>query len=97
MTNAKQVFEQELVGIKEPKLIPSIRLKLLQGLSGNRSITYTSTVFYPNSSLENLDEFYRKQFMKRKPDANPFGDEETPTAWSELDVFAQVPQIPSSG
>jgi len=34
--------------------------------------------------------------MKRKPDANPFGDEENPTAWSELDVFAQVCHIPRS-
>jgi hypothetical protein len=40
--------------------------------------------------LENLDEFTRKQYIKRKPDANPFGDEENPTSWTELDVFAQV-------
>jgi hypothetical protein len=43
-----------------------------------------------NDSLENLDEFTRKQFIKRKPDANPFGDEENPTSWTELDVFAHV-------
>jgi hypothetical protein len=43
-----------------------------------------------NNSLENLDEFTRKQFIKRKPDANPFGDEENPTSWTELDVFAHV-------
>jgi hypothetical protein len=41
-------------------------------------------------SLENLDEFTRKQYLKRRPDANPFGDEENPTTWTELDVFAQV-------
>jgi hypothetical protein len=40
--------------------------------------------------LDNLDEFTRKQYLRRKPDANPFGDEEIPTSWVELDVFAKV-------
>lgn len=35
-----QVFEEELTGVKEPKLISNARLRLLQGLSSNRAITY---------------------------------------------------------
>ena len=44
-------------------------------------------------SAENLDEFTRKQYLKRKPNANPFGDEENPTAWDEFDVFARVTSL----
>ena len=76
--------------MKGPNLIPLARLRLLQGLSSNRAITYIDFLIQCNSSLENLDEFTRKQFIKRKPDANPFGDEENPTSWNELDVFAHV-------
>jgi hypothetical protein len=43
-----------------------------------------------DGSGENLDEFARKQYFKRKPNANPFGDEENPATWDELDVFARV-------
>lgn len=35
-----QVFEEELTGVKEPKLLSNARLRLLQGVSSNRAITY---------------------------------------------------------
>jgi hypothetical protein len=78
------------LGVKEGKLIPLTRLRLLQGLSGNRAIAYDISDVKTNPSLDNLDEFTRKQYLKRKPEANPFGDEENPTSWTELDIFAQV-------
>jgi len=82
-----------LIGAREAKLIPLTRLRLLQGLSGNRAIRYGFRWLLADFSLENMDEFTRKQYLKRKPDANPFGDDENPTAWTKLDVFAQVSEF----
>lgn len=42
------------------------------------------------SSLEIFAEYTRRQYLAKAPSRNPFGDDEDPTPFNELDVFTRV-------
>lgn len=39
---------------------------------------------------DQFEDYTRRQYRNRKPDANPFGDEDEPIKFSALDVFTRV-------
>jgi hypothetical protein len=60
-------------------LIAQILTALLEFVSGDNRLT-------PGK----LDECARKQYMRHKPSANPFGDGEEAKRFAEMDVFMKV-------
>ncbi|KAK9354509.1 hypothetical protein V1523DRAFT_461026 [Lipomyces doorenjongii] len=75
-----EALEKELLGLTPLSLIPKIRLRLLQNLSSQRNLT-----------LEQFNEYARRQYRQKAPTlACPFGDDEDPLAFDEMDVFDQI-------
>lgn len=74
-----EFFEQELLGFHEPRTLTIIRYGLVRYLSSNRHI-----------NAENVDFYTRKQFLLRKPEDNPYGNEEIPYSWDSFDIFTKV-------
>ncbi|KAL2756142.1 hypothetical protein ACRALDRAFT_2027747 [Sodiomyces alcalophilus JCM 7366] len=60
-------------------VLQDIGLALLKFVSSHRGL-----------NLANFDEYTRRQYLAKKPDMNPFGDEEIPTKFTDLDVFTKI-------
>ena len=43
-----------------------------------------------NSSEDQFEEYTRRQYLAKKPSANPFGDDEKPKPFLELDFITKV-------
>ncbi|KAL6896279.1 Sfi1 spindle body domain-containing protein [Trichoderma longibrachiatum] len=56
-----------------------IALALLRLVSSQRGLTHAS-----------FDDQARKQYLLRSPDTNPFGDDDAPKSFAELDVFSKI-------
>ncbi|KAK2760815.1 hypothetical protein FQN54_002053 [Arachnomyces sp. PD_36] len=61
-----------------PKLA-EIGLALLKFVSSHRGLT-----------PEIFEEYTRRQYLAKAPSRNPFGDEETPVKFGELDIFQRI-------
>ncbi|KAK9464856.1 hypothetical protein V1512DRAFT_84647 [Lipomyces arxii] len=75
-----EVLEKELLELTSLRYIPTIRLRLLQNLTSHRNLT-----------LENFDDFCRRQYRQKSPLVeHPFGEDEEPVKYDDLDLFVQV-------
>ncbi|KAF1825812.1 uncharacterized protein K489DRAFT_301057, partial [Dissoconium aciculare CBS 342.82] len=59
--------------------LPNIGLALLKYVSSHRGLT-----------LDLFDEYTRRQYQAKAPERNPFGDEEEPRKFNDLDVFTRI-------
>jgi hypothetical protein len=73
-----QELETELL-TPESALLDNIKMALLKMVSSHRGLIPSQ-----------FEEYTRRQYLNRKPDANPFGDGAEPMKFSTLDVFARV-------
>ncbi|ROT37025.1 hypothetical protein SODALDRAFT_380509 [Sodiomyces alkalinus F11] len=60
-------------------VLQDIGLALLKFVSSHRGLT-----------LENFDEYTRRQYVDKNPDRNPFGTEEVPAKFTDFDVFTKI-------
>ncbi|RFU76036.1 phd-finger domain-containing [Trichoderma arundinaceum] len=60
-------------------VLSDIALALLKMVSSQRGLTHAS-----------FDEQARKQYMSKSPESNPFGDEDAPSGFAQLDVFTKI-------
>ncbi|OJD24716.1 hypothetical protein ACJ73_03921 [Blastomyces percursus] len=56
-----------------------IGLALLKFVSSHRGLT-----------LENFEEYTRRQYLAKAPSRNPFGDAEQPVKFNDLDIFQRI-------
>ncbi|PGH08112.1 hypothetical protein AJ80_07906 [Polytolypa hystricis UAMH7299] len=56
-----------------------IGLTLLKFVSSHRGLT-----------TENFEEYTRRQYLAKAPSRNPFGDDEQPTKFNDLDIFQRI-------
>lgn len=45
---------------------------------------------YPTDSEGQFEEYTRRQYLAKKPNANPFGDKEQPTSFAGLPIVIRV-------
>ncbi|KAF3480240.1 uncharacterized protein GIQ15_05587 [Arthroderma uncinatum] len=64
----------------------NIGLNLLKFVSSHRGLKYASSV--PTITI--LVEYTRRQYLAKAPLRNPFGDEETPLKFHQLDIFQRI-------
>ncbi|KAK9462649.1 uncharacterized protein V1516DRAFT_662683 [Lipomyces oligophaga] len=75
-----EALEKELLGLTPLALIPQIRLSLLQQLSSQRGLT-----------LDQFSDYTRRQYRQKDPFLEcPFGDEEEPIPFENLNVYDQI-------
>ncbi|KAL7930936.1 hypothetical protein V8C35DRAFT_283151 [Trichoderma chlorosporum] len=60
-------------------ILDDVALSLLKMASSQRGITH-----------ESFDNQARRQYILKSPDSNPFGDEDDPKSFADLDVFAKI-------
>lgn len=60
-------------------LVEQIRLALIKMVTAN-----------PRLIMTQFDEQARKQFVKNKPDMNPFGEEENPRPFRDMDLLTKA-------
>ncbi|KAI9839944.1 MAG: hypothetical protein M1819_000136 [Sarea resinae] len=72
-------LETELLKPSHSQKLSEIGLALLKFVSSHRGLT-----------PELFDEYTRRQYQAKLPTFNPFGDDEEPKKFSELDVFTKV-------
>lgn len=44
----------------------------------------------PTDSEDQFEEYTRRQYSAKKPNANPFGDEEQATSFADLPILIRV-------
>lgn len=73
-----QELETELFS-KGSVLVPTICIALLKMVSSHRGLV-----------PDQFEDYTRRQYRVRKPGANPFGEEQEPVRFGELDVLERV-------
>jgi hypothetical protein len=72
-------LEQECILPVHSQMLPEIGLSLLKVVSSFRGLT-----------LDNFEEYTRRQYLAKDPELNPFGDEEEPTKFTEMDIYTKI-------
>ncbi|CAK4031548.1 hypothetical protein DOTSEDRAFT_49448 [Lecanosticta acicola] len=72
-------LEAECLKPTPSEKLGNIGLQLLKYVSSHRGLT-----------LEIFDEYTRRQYLAKAPQHNPFGDEEEPTKFNDLDVCTRI-------
>jgi hypothetical protein len=72
-------LEAECLNPTPTDKLPSIGLTLLKYVSSHRGLT-----------LDIFDEYTRRQYEAKAPARNPFGQDETPRRFNDLDVFTRI-------
>ncbi|KAF8474693.1 hypothetical protein BDZ91DRAFT_788982 [Kalaharituber pfeilii] len=74
-----EVLEDELLGQIPEHYIPQIKIALLRNVSSHKGVVD-----------DQFDDYTRRQYLTKKPSANPFGDEEHPVSFADLPVLTKV-------
>ncbi|USW47982.1 Putative Zinc finger, PHD-type, Zinc finger, FYVE/PHD-type, Zinc finger, RING/FYVE/PHD-type [Septoria linicola] len=72
-------LEHECLQPTPSEKLAHIGLQLLKYVSSHRGLT-----------PEIFDEYTRRQYLAKAPQRNPFGDEEEPTRFNDLDIYTRV-------
>ncbi|CAA9958368.1 PHD multi-domain protein [Pyrenophora teres f. maculata] len=72
-------LESECLKPQPSEKLAQIGLALLKHVSSHKGLT-----------LEIFDEYTRRQYVAKAPDRNPFGTEEEPAKFHDLDVFTKI-------
>ena len=77
----------------------NIGLSLLKFVSSHRGLTYVLNLTPLDHPIETtnigfspelFDEYTRRQYVAKAPARNPFGTDEVPVDFKELDIFTKV-------
>ncbi|UKZ52252.1 hypothetical protein TrVGV298_006027 [Trichoderma virens] len=60
-------------------ILNDVALALLKMVSSQRGLTH-----------ESFDDQARRQYILKSPDSNPFGDEDEPRSFADLDIFTKI-------
>lgn len=63
---------------------------LTQGLDVSTCLLHFSRIHSDQVSPDMLDEYTRRQYVAKAPKRNPFGEEELPRKFADLDIFTKV-------
>ncbi|PSK45320.1 hypothetical protein B9Z65_2460 [Elsinoe australis] len=72
-------FEEMCLNTEKQGKLADIGLALLKYVSSHRGLT-----------PQIFDEYTRRQYTAKAPERNPFGDEEEPLKFAELDIFTKI-------
>ncbi|KAF2018762.1 hypothetical protein BU24DRAFT_418311 [Aaosphaeria arxii CBS 175.79] len=74
-----EVLEHECLRPEPSERLPAIGLALLKHVSSFKGLT-----------PEIFNDYTRRQYLAKAPHLNPFGDEEEPKKFNDLDVFTRI-------
>ncbi|KAF8418026.1 hypothetical protein EV426DRAFT_539875 [Tirmania nivea] len=74
-----EALESELLGTAPDNFIPQIKMALLRSISSHKGLVD-----------DQFDDYTRRQFLAKRPKANPFGDGEQPASFADLPVLTKV-------
>jgi hypothetical protein len=72
-------LERECILPMHSQVLSNLGLSILKWVSSFRALT-----------LDNFEEYTRRQYLAKAPDLNPFGDEEEPKKFADFDVFTKI-------
>ncbi|ORY13759.1 hypothetical protein BCR34DRAFT_480526 [Clohesyomyces aquaticus] len=72
-------MEDECLKPQPSEKLANIGLALLKHVSSHKGLT-----------LDIFDEYTRRQYVAKAPEANPFGTDETPNKFNDFDIFTKI-------